>query len=552
MSRPPTQEEATLLFATSESLLLQHREQNPPQFPDFNPNDSEQELERTVNEALDFKLCAAGFINDPDNPTRESILVLKAETALSNFQRSSDFLLFYRTHHPEGSIWRHLAEATTLLDLVTDYDNHRTDLLFKIAILPATVKEYMKDRMRSMDVHHGIDRLKLTCHERFLTHTGVQDFEFARNVASSLGLLVIGTPVCTAREVADSRKNYRRHGLADQYINRLSLNNFHGIPGFGTELAFAINERNAELGWQVLPMPGLTRPLAFSVSPNGLLMPGWNGSATNQGHNYQLPRFETIGRITGLPIWGPYGCRLSPEAMEKIFTDPEVDYSWDSDSDSEHNPILVEQTMESVMHMVPNQHPCSCIHDTGATTSAVGNGAILKADSLCRLQAGINIRGATGVAQVNIIGIPHNQRDAIAMPTLLIPGLTEHILSVPKATQRNSDGHCSVFHFNAYASYHILLSDPHVQKINAKYLEDMEPYVIGTATLVNNLYREELEPSMRKAAQQEYTENLNSQMSTLNMVSTVPVSTTQSSSHLDAGLSMLANIREAKADSTSA
>ena len=80
----------------------------------------------------------------------------------------------------------------------------------------------------------------------------------------------------------------------------------------------------------------------------------------------------------------------------------------------------------------------------------------------------------------------------------------------------------------------------------------MGPYIIGTATLVNNLYREELEPSMRKAAQQEYTENLNSQMSTLNMVSTVPVSTTQSSSHLDAGLSMLANIREAKADSTSA
>jgi hypothetical protein len=206
-------------------------------------------------------------------------------------------------------------------------------------------------------------------------------------------------------------------------------------------------------------------------------------------------------------------------------------------------------TNHTILNMEPNKHPGYVVWDGASSLHAAGNLAILDQSSLVKLLHEIRIKGATGTTVANIAGRPHNQREALSNLTVFLPTLGEHILSLGRATQVNEDGNLSIFLLNAFEGYHILLSDSHIRGLVRDFQLAIQPYIIGTAVQEGFLWREELQPHNRESAERQYHENLTKGASSINITVDQPVT---SPTNLDAGLSMLANTRLARADASSA
>jgi len=197
---------------------------------------------------------------------------------------------------------------------------------------------------------------------------------------------------------------------------------------------------------------------------------------------------------------------------------------------------------------VPTRHLDNSLWDCGSTLYAAPSAAMLHQPSLSRLEAPLIIRGATGTAPAVLIGHPKHLREALCKETIVIPGLQEHIYPLGRATHANSDGHRSIFLLTDIGGRHILLSDPHIKDVLAKFLTDVQRFVIGTAEQVNYLYREFHSGPGFDEAQREYSAHLTARVNTMSLVPEVSGSI---SSDLDKGLSMSANTRYTKTESSS-
>jgi len=250
--------------------------------------------------------------------------------------------------------------------------------------------------------------------------------------------------------------------------------------------------------------------------------------------------------------------------------------------------ILYEQEAHLYTMTVPKQPPDSAMWDCAATLFAVPSAAMLSQSSLRRLATPLVIRGATGTTQASLIGRPINMREALSQDAVVISGLHEHIIPLGRATQANKDGHRSIFVLTDTGGRHILLSDTHIMNIVTKFFVEVQGHVIGTAELVNNLYREFHEGPGFEEAKLAYSANLAARINTMSLAPVASDSTStnlNSSNHLwkqalhreidqlidnnvmeelpkdargeyisptnlDAGISMLANTRQAKAASS--
>ena len=177
---------------------------------------------------------------------------------------------------------------------------------------------------------------------------------------------------------------------------------------------------------------------------------------------------------------------------------------YDSNSSSSSALILIEQNI-----LLSTQIPTECppaTWDSGATTPAVGSEAILATESIFRLKAPVVIRGATGSVEVQIGGNPHNQREALSGPTLVIPelGPEMHIASMSLMVQPDKNGSESFFVLCARKGYHFGLESEVAQEKMYNFLKDMRPFTLGNADMVNGLWKESSKPAEKAAMDEEF------------------------------------------------
>ena len=91
--------------------------------------------------------------------------------------------------------------------------------------------------------------------------------------------------------------------------------------------------------------------------------------------------------------------------------------------------------------------------------------------------------------EVQIGGNPHNKREALSGPTLVIPelGPEMHIASMSLMVQPDKNGSESFFVLCARKGYHFGLRSKVAQEKVYNFLKEMRPFTLGNADMVNGL-----------------------------------------------------------------
>ena len=112
--------------------------------------------------------------------------------------------------------------------------------------------------------------------------------------------------------------------------------------------------------------------------------------------------------------------------------------------------------------------------------------------------------------EVQIGGNPHNKREALSGPTLVIPelGPEMHIASMSLMVQPDKSVNESFFVLCARKGFHFGLESEVAQEKVYNFLKEMRPFTLGVADMVNGLWKESSKPADKVAMDEEFQANL--------------------------------------------